>query len=267
MSYYRMRPATIGQTTVPFARATNRRAVASKMDPRNWALSFVGCVIGANDYKDSPHYVVHGAMLVLKYAANGRYIKAIRLTETGGTWGGAVWMNSRGYYRLYDSLDIFKLHARIRTLEASADNSRLQAEAKAAVDLSLLSQNTVTRALVHAASNEYCSETAVALISAGHKMPDVTLSFEVTAAVSVTLKGNDNYYVLRDLFGATAGDVQGAKGIDFGYERREKLENLINEQLSNGGDISFEHTDTDVDWGTPIIRQLPSTSEALRQVN
>ncbi len=257
--YSRMRGNTAHASEVPFARATARKNVARKMDRSNWALAFTGAVLALVDYVDNASYKWERACKVLE--VQGRYARVIRLTEMG-EWGAAHWINTTGWYRACDTVREYRLERTVIMLQKTAENATYVAERGTADKLSLLSQNTVTRALVHAYQNDYCSETAVALISAGHKMPDVTLDFEVTVSVSVTLDGNENYYPLRELFGSTGGEVEGASHNSH-IERHDKVRELIEEQISSGElDIygGITHTGTSVDWGTPVLRQVSSGS-------
>ncbi|ALY10161.1 hypothetical protein RINGS_86 [Arthrobacter phage Rings] len=68
--------------------------------------------------------------------------------------------------------------------------------------LKKLSINTVSSALKHADRNDYCSETAVALASAGHSLPELRVKGTITLEVDFTSK---DYMLLRKLFGATDG--------------------------------------------------------------
>lgn len=70
--------------------------------------------------------------------------------------------------------------------------------------LMILSRNTVTRALKHADSNDYCSETAVALTSAGHQLPELVVKGTITIDIDVRSK---EYMLLRKLFGRGNSDM------------------------------------------------------------
>lgn len=268
MSYRRLRRTEPTGYYPRYATATTRRSVAAKMDRANFALAFVGAVLALKDYADSGVYKWERACKVLSVSENGKYAKVVRLLESGEPWGKPIWVNTYRYYRATDTMQEYILHRQIESMTRSRDAEVKAVENKNASDLSLLSQNTVTRALVHAYQNDYCSETAVALISAGHKMPDVTLEFEVTLAVSVTLDGNSNYYPLRELFGHTGGEVEGASGIS-AIESHEKVLELVANEIAEGDynrwNMSPQHMGTSVDWGTPVLRQV-STYEASNQV-
>lgn len=82
------------------------------------------------------------------------------------------------------------------------DYLRSQPTGEAADMLKELSKVTVTKALKHADSNGYCSETAVALASAGHSLPELRVKGTVTLNIDVSTK---EYMVLRRLMGL-AGD-------------------------------------------------------------
>lgn len=264
MSYRVMRhPAHPHGVEMPYVRAFARKLSSRRIDPRQWALTFAGAVIGLIDYKDADD-PTYGAALVLDVASNGKYLRVQRLTSEGGLWGKAYWMHSCLYYRLADSLAEFKLRAEIVRLQALVKATERQAESVRDDALGILSQNTVTKALVHAYDNDYCHETAVALISAGHKMPDVELVFNVSMTVSVSLPGNSSYYALRKLFGATRGDVDGASGVDFDDESRSRIDEMIREQLQNGEiePEEIEHVSTSVDWHAPILRMTDAYTAA-----
>lgn len=266
--YYRMRPALPPTREIPYSRSTARQRVATRMDPRKWALAFVGAVLGKTDYKSSAN-PFYSALLVVDVAGNGRYVKGHVLSGIGEIYGPAKWYLSHTYYRAFDSLPVLQLQLKVQALQEQIAAHEHAIDVKRQQDLQLLSQNTVTRALVHASSNDYCSETAVALISAGHKMPDVTLSVRVTIDCTVELPGNDNYYPLRALFGATGGEVEGAHGIS-AVEHSDKVRSAITEQLQSG-DLYFgyddvSHTGTSVEWHAPVLRQV-SNSDAYNQVN
>lgn len=261
MSYRRMTPARPMGSMYRNSQVTAR--VNSRINPRNWALAFVGAVLMMVEYRES-EYRWSRAFRVVDVAANGRYVRLVRLLDGGTDWGTPKWHESRHYYRAYDTLDQFKGELRIRAMEQELAQLKEDQKRNAEQDLRVLSQNTVTRALVHASSNDYCSETAVALVSAGHKMPDLTLTFEVTQTVSIPIEGKHNYYVLRALFGATSGDVQGASGMQDYLDEYGNIHDAIREQLYENYsryDTNIVHTDTDVTWHTPVLRQL-SFSEA-----
>lgn len=249
--YYRMSPAIPAGNYIPYVRATSRQRVTKRLDPANWVVASIGVVLGIVEYRDtvSKHY---GAVVVEAVSATGRYIKVCRLNITSDgvtTWGVAKWAFAAGYYRIADSLNEFALVRRIAELEAGIESAKALARIEGQRDVNTLSQATVTRALVHAADNDYCAETAVALISAGHKMPNVTLEIEVTMRGSITLEGKRNYYPLRRLFGATRGEVQGASGLDL-----STLESAIQENVSEFSVDSITHLDTDIEWHAPTIR-------------
>lgn len=267
--YYRMRPARIPMALVPFNRASDRQGVARKMNPRNFALAFIGAVVVLNDYLTSAWYRKQNTYSVQNTAGNGRYLFLVRILDTGLLVPSrGHWVNASNFTRVAESHKEYALQCKLEEMQKQMDATTREADNVAKQQLSVLSQNTVTRALVHAYDNDYCHETAVALISAGHKMPDVTLSFEVTVPVTVTLQGNDSYYPLRTLFGLTRGEVQDARGLDIG--QRDEVQNAIREQLMSG-DVSLysaniTHEGTDVDWKAPILRQV-DTRDAMREVS
>lgn len=256
--YYRMR-AVNTRPVMKWEMATSRQRTARRMNNLLWAIASVGNVLGLTSYRDtvSKHY---GAVLVAEISPNGRYIKVCRLgtvtdPETPDTWGSAVWKFASDYYRLADSLSEYKLLARIAELEASIETTAERAKWEAQQDTRKLSRNTVTRALVHAHDNDYCAETAVALISAGHKLPDITLDVEVTLRGNITLEGKTNYYALRRLFGATRGEVEDASGLDVG--EYANVSEAITEAISAGEFFTdnVAHLGTSAEWFDPIIRR------------
>lgn len=271
MTFYRRMNAAIPMGRMSqYSRSTARQRIADRMNPRLWALSFVGAVLAKTDYKQS-HNPFYAAVVVTDIAGNGRYVKVQTLSDDGtpGMFFKPKWVLSNAYYRAFDSLELFKLDLQIRALKDQLTAASTLVDRQREADLSLLSRNTVTRALVHASSNDYCSETAVALISAGHKMPDVTLSLRVTFDVTVELDGNDNYYPLRALFGATHGEVDGASGID-AVERSDKVRNAVMEQIQSGdvyiGYDDVTHTGTEVTWHAPLLRPV-ANNVAYNMVN
>lgn len=262
----------MGFNTYTFAQSSQRQQVAEKLNSAKWALSFLGAVVGVLDYKDSVWYKWSYLYVVVDRTDNGKYIKIRRVTRDGEFYGThASWGHASKYYRAFDSMHILKLESQIETLKEQAEQAQAKADQSVNAKLSQLSQNTVTRALVHAYSNDYCHETAVALISAGHKMPDVTLELEVTIPVSITLRGNDSYYALRELFGRTSGEVDGAKGLDLMNGRgadkvAEQINNVVREQGINIYNSTVTHQDTAVDWKDPILRTVPER-DAMREVS
>lgn len=237
-----------------WADATSRQRVASRMDATKWATVWLGAVVGVLANRDSDYYRYSRVGLVVAVAGNGKYLQ---LSYLDGAYSGrTVWVFANLYYRLADNANEYSLQRRITELESEVSRHKAIVDAEARRNLRTLSQHTVTRALVHAHDNGYCSETAVALISAGHKLPDVRLSLRVTLDMDVTLIGKNSYYQLRKLFGATRGDVDGASGIRE-VELSDTVNNLIQEQLGEYHDISsVEHVGTEVEWHDPILRLM-----------
>lgn len=268
--YYRMRPVrSHGFENYSYASDSRKQNVTRKMNPRNFALAFIGAVVVVNDYLNSPWYRKQNTYSVQGVAGNGRYLYLVRILDTGLLVPSrGHWQNASGFTRIAESHKEYALQCKLDAMQEQIDATTREAENVAKQQLSVLSQNTVTRALVHAYDNDYCHETAVALISAGHKMPDVTLSFEVTLPVTVTLNGNDSYYPLRTLFGMTRGEVQDARGLDIGSH--DKVQAAITEQLQSGEfslySANITHESTDVEWKAPILRQV-DTREAMREVS
>jgi hypothetical protein len=145
------------------------------------------------------------------------------------------------------------------------------AKRKAADDTYALSRNTVTRALVHAADNGYCNETVIALVSAGHKMPEATATIRVTVDIPIEVDGKEDYYIMRSLFGATRGDFSKIVGssipsTDSGYET---LESKLGEKLGQiGADVDWRTwqnatiTELDVRFPMPVIRPIEDVQTA-----
>jgi hypothetical protein len=237
--------------------STQRQRVASRINPASWAVVWLGAVVGKVDNRDSHYYRYYRVAQVVAIAGNGKYLQLSTL-EGGSTY----WAHACLYYRMADNVNEYQLQRKVEELEAQLKQNTAEIEAQQRAKLRTLSANTVTRALVHAHDHDYCSETAMALISAGHKLPDVTLNLQVTVDVTVTLEGKRNYYPLRKLFGETRGEVDGAYGIH-AVEHSDTVYSMIQEQLSSG-DINFDtvtHTGTDVEWFDPALR-LMNDSEA-----
>lgn len=265
MSYRRMTPARPMGSYYRGSLITAR--TNARINPRNWALAFVNAVLGMNEYKDT-EYTWSRMFRVLDVAGNGRYVKLVRMLDGGSDWGAPKWHESRLFYRAFDSLDLYRGALRIRAMEQELEQVKRDQQRNAEESLIQLSKNTVTRALVHASSNDYCSETAVALVSAGHKMPNLSLTFEVKQTVTIDVQGSQNYYVLRALFGATEGDVDGARGYEDYLTEYGQLHEAIREQMNESYsryDTVIRHTNTSVEWQAPVLRQL-SFSEANAQV-
>jgi hypothetical protein len=237
-----------------WADATTRQRVAIRMNPAEWATVWLGAVVGAVANRDNDYYRYYGVSQVVAIAGNGKYLQISHVDGNGLT----KWVYSYLYYRMADNVSEYQLQRRVQELEAQLKQNNDAVEAVNRQKLRTLSQHTVTRALVHAHDNDYCQETAVALISAGHKMPDVTLNLQVTFNMSVTLEGKSNYYPLRKLFGETRGEVDGAYGIR-AVENSDTVQNAIHEQFNTYADIeSVTHTGTEVEWHDPILRLMDS---------
>lgn len=86
--------------------------------------------------------------------------------------------------------------------ESWEDYQKSQPSDEVKEQLKALSINTVSSALKHADRNDYCSETAVALASAGHSLPELRIKGTVTLEIDFSSK---EYMTLRKLFGATDG--------------------------------------------------------------
>lgn len=75
------------------------------------------------------------------------------------------------------------------------------ARLRLAESLSALSINTVNRALQHASSNGYCSETLIALTGAGHKAPKVRVTGTITIPLDIVMDSKQEWEKVRDIFG------------------------------------------------------------------
>jgi hypothetical protein len=193
----------------------------------------------------------------------GQYLKLDYLAEHVTHWA---------HCSLYElvAVDIreYEFQNRIKELERERDYAIENAEAVTQSNLRELSQNTVTRALVHAHDNGYCSETAVALISAGHKLPDVDLSVSFNVSMSVHIEGNKSYYLLRELFGRTKGDLSTVGNVidSLGYDAADKLDDIIRQQLDTS-DISINTlcvSRANATFRQPVLRTV-DTMQANRE--
>jgi hypothetical protein len=243
-----------------FADSTPRQRVAGRLNPAEWATVWLGAVVGLVANRDSDYYRYSRVGQVVAIAGNGKYLQVAYLADSPYA-GRTVWVFANLYYRLADNVNEYRLQRKVEELESQLAQNKADIEREQRSKLRTLSANTVTRALVHAHDHDYCSETAMALISAGHKLPDVTLRLQVTFDVSVTLEGKRNYYPLRRLFGETRGEVDGAYGIN-AVEQSDTVRAMILEQFNTYGDIdSVTHTGTDVEWFDPALR-IMNDSEA-----
>lgn len=262
MSYRRMQPATV-RPLAQYSRSFTRQRSVARMTPANWAIAAVGAILGVKDYANtiSEYY---GAVVVRAVAGNGRYVKVARIISDSEVSERTSWHFAATYVALADTFKEYGLLRRIKQLELDAEDIERRATQAARADVNSLSRATVTRALVHAYDNDYCAETAVALISAGHKMPDVTLDVEVTVRGRITLEGKRNYYPLRRLFGKTRGDVDDASGLEL-----DSIHDRIMEELGEFDIESVRHLGTEVEWHAPTIRPAsdPEYSESSEIMN
>lgn len=271
MRYSRMYPVSIfSLTPAAWGRSSQRQRVVKRMNPENWVVASIGVIIAVTEYAASYNPFV-GAVIVEDVSPNGRYVKVRTVAvDTDGNspdvFGArSVWRFAAAYTRIADSVAEYKLVRKVRELESKLETAQAIAKQEAREDILKLSRNTVTRALVHAYDNDYCAETAVALISAGHKLPDLWVDVEVTYRGRIQLEGKRSYYPLRKIFGATRGEVNGASGMDIGDYA--PVADAIAEAIA-GGDMSqtrVSHLDTRVEWHEPIIRadaaDLPSNEQ------
>jgi hypothetical protein len=192
----------------------------------------------------------------------GQYLKLQYLEEHVTYWA---------HCALYEFVAVdqreYEFQQQIKQLEYERDQAISKAELQTKRELVELSQNTVTRALVHAHDNGYCSETAVALISAGHKLPDVDLSVSFNVSMSVHLEGNKSYYLLRELFGRTKGDLSTVGSVidSLGYDAADKLDDMIRQQLDTS-DISINTlrvSRANATFHQPVLRTVDTTQANL----
>ena len=140
-----------------------------------------------------------------------------------------------------------------------------QPSGEAAEMLAALSKVTVSKALKHADSNGYCSETAVALASAGHSLPELRIKGTITLNVDVSTK---EYMVLRRLMGLTDGDPDQAVADMFGnaetgakpnlslYNRLQSEASRILPAIPNTGDGENTYDlKAELVWKAPRIRK------------
>lgn len=144
-----------------------------------------------------------------------------------------------------------------RTMTKVADSLQAMKDAmptgEALEALMLLSRNTVTRALKHADSNNYCSETAVALTSAGHVMPEVRIKGTITIPVNVSSK---EYMLLRRMFGLANSDVSNLDAVL--KQHYSTIAENVRElpkigKLPAGATMDLQ---TEVVWKSPKLRPL-----------
>jgi hypothetical protein len=255
-SHARITPfSAYGTYIARWADATTRQRVASRMNPAEFATVWLGAIVGLVANRASDYYRYSRVGQVVAIAGNGKYLQVAYLSDSPYA-GRTVWVFANLYYRIADNANEYALVRKVAELESEVFRYKATVDAEARRNLRTLSQHTVTRALVHAHDNGYCSETAVALISAGHKLPDVTLSLQVTFNVDVSLEGKSSYYQLRKLFGETRGEVDGAYGIR-AVEVSDTVQNAIHEQFNTYADIeSVTHTGTQVEWHDPVLRLM-----------
>lgn len=185
----------------------------------------VGHIIVSKYYKrylDNGDYKVHmlSYMTVLAVAgAYNQYVKVAGIDPDGtvNQYSSWVWLGRRRHSEydqwemLYPTVVQWALAYQKSELEAlnksRIQNAEIRGEREAIAKAHELSKNTVTRALVHAHDNGYCAETAVALISAGHKLPVGTIDIKIEATIRLELNGAKDYTVLREIYGRTRGDL------------------------------------------------------------
>jgi hypothetical protein len=119
--------------------------------------------------------------------------------------------------------------------------------------LNLLSRNTVTRALKHADSNDYCKETAVALTSAGHTMPEIRVKGTITIEVDFSTK---EYMFLRKAFGLANENVDNLDAVlKQNYRRLSSESRGALPDMTPNEKTKFD-LHAEVEWKTPKLRPL-----------
>ena len=127
--------------------------------------------------------------------------------------------------------------------------------------LKALSINTVSSALKHADRNDYCSETAVALASAGHSLPELRIKGTVTLEIDFSSK---EYMTLRKLFGATDGRPDGVLSRMFTESATADDRHIYKtlQARSNGklpdmgnGSVKSSELSAELVWKAPRIRK------------
>lgn len=198
----------------------------------------------------------------------GQYAKLERVHPYLET---SVWQRMERITRVPDSEMFRAMRSVERAYTYKAEQIKADAEHKATADAKALSQNTVTRALVHAADNGYCNETVIALVSAGHKMPEGTVTLRVTVDIPVEIDGKEDYYIMRSLFGATRGNLDkiigsGIPSTDSGYET---LESKLGEKLGSiGAEVNWQTWQNariegiDIQFPAPVIRPIEDVQSA-----
>lgn len=117
--------------------------------------------------------------------------------------------------------------------------------------LMILSRNTVTRALKHADSNDYCSETAVALTSAGHQLPELVVKGTITIDIDVRSK---EYMLLRKLFGRGNSDMSNVSEVLQKHwgQLADRIPGMPN-RLPEGAKLDLA---AEIEWKQPKLRPL-----------
>lgn len=118
-----------------------------------------------------------------------------------------------------------------------------------AEQLQALSINTVNRALQHASSNGYCSETLVALTGAGHKVPKVRVSGVLTIPLSIELDAKTDWETVRDIFGAVFGNNESWDAATL--KRINLMRHIDVNKVSQAGTLTVEPV-----YGAPTVRPL-----------
>lgn len=203
----------------------------------------------------------------------GQYVKAEALTAYAHS-NKPKWFNARNFAPLtVDQLPVamaklqLLLERKMSRVKANADvaiaDMKAETDAKAEQKAYDLSVNTVTRALVHANDNGYCSETVVALTSAGHRMPTTRLVIRATVLIPIEFDGSRDYEATRQMFGMTRGNIKALEGETISED--SVIRKLRDELSGCNASLEFSyynsHTfpvveEAGVTFGKPAIRPL-----------
>lgn len=175
------------------------------------------------------------------------------------------WYNSKRFTPVANDRMGWAIQRITAGAKAQAEQEVADALAKAERDTAALSRNTVTRALIHAHDNGYCNETVVALVSAGHKMPKGTVTVEVKLNVELEVDGAkaDGYYMLRQMFGTTRGNLQELNGQAI---YADQIHGMLRSKLALAG-IEWGYgnvtlTRSNIQFPAPTIRPLADVMSA-----
>lgn len=197
-------------------------------------------------------------------AIQGQYVKLFDLSSDTEKWH-----NRKRIVEVLPSEMPRAMRVYERMIERKHDARLAESIQQRRKDVRALSQNTVTRALVHAADNGYCNETVIALISAGHKMPEGTVTVKVTVNVPVELDGADqsDYYIMRGIFGRTRGNLDKIVGEGIGDDEGRFSQKLYQKLEQIGAMVNWNEADPTVvshhiRFPEPTIRPIEDVQTA-----